>query len=37
LKNNQIEAFKALSQSNNAKVIVTDGKTPLLGIPDGGK
>jgi len=37
LKNNQIEAFKALAQSNNAKVIVTDGKTPLLGIPDGGK
>jgi len=37
LKNNQIEAFKALAQSNNAKVIVTDGKTPLLGIPDSGK
>jgi len=37
LKNNQIEAFKALAQSNNTKVIVTDGKTPLLGIPDGGK
>lgn len=37
LKNNQIEAFKALSQSSNSKVIITDGKTPLLGIPDGSK
>jgi regulator of protease activity HflC (stomatin/prohibitin superfamily) len=37
LKNNQIEAFKSLSNSNNSKVIITDGKTPLLGIPDGGK
>lgn len=38
LKYNQIEAFKALSTSPNAKVIITDGKTPLLGIPaDGGK
>lgn len=36
LKNNQIEAFKSLSQSSNTKVIITDGKTPLLGIPDGG-
>lgn len=25
-----IEAFKELSQSSNAKVIITDGKTPLL-------
>jgi len=37
LKNNQIEAFKSLSQSSNTKVIITDGKTPLLGIPEGGK
>jgi regulator of protease activity HflC (stomatin/prohibitin superfamily) len=37
LKNNQIEAFKALSQSSNSKVIITDGKTPLLGIPESGK
>ncbi len=37
LKNNQIEAFKSLSNSNNSKVIITDGKTPLLGIPEGGK
>ena len=25
-----IEAFKQLSKSNNAKVILTDGKTPLM-------
>lgn len=25
-----IEAFKELSKSNNAKIIITDGKTPLL-------
>jgi regulator of protease activity HflC (stomatin/prohibitin superfamily) len=37
LKNNQIEAFKLLSQSANTKVIITDGKTPLIGIPDVGK
>lgn len=37
LKNYQIEAFKSLSNSNNSKVIITDGKTPLLGIPEGGK
>jgi regulator of protease activity HflC (stomatin/prohibitin superfamily) len=29
-----IEAFKELSKSPNAKVIITDGKTPLL-IPGG--
>lgn len=29
----QIEAFKALAESDNAKVIITDGKTPLLGLP----
>jgi len=33
LRNNQIEAFKELSKSGNSKVIITDGKTPLLGIP----
>lgn len=33
LQNNKIEAFKDLSQSGNSKVIITDGKTPLLGIP----
>lgn len=37
LKNNQIEAFRALATSDNTKVIITDGKTPLLGIPEGGK
>lgn len=37
LKNNQIDAFKALALSDNAKVIITDGKTPLLGLPDGAK
>ncbi|MEX1188395.1 MAG: prohibitin family protein [Bacteroidia bacterium] len=34
LKYKSIEAFKDVSTSNNAKVIITDGKTPLLGIPD---
>jgi regulator of protease activity HflC (stomatin/prohibitin superfamily) len=34
LKAKQIEAFKSLSGSNNAKVIITDGKTPLIGIPE---
>jgi prohibitin 1 len=29
----QVEAFKELSGSNNTKVIITDGKTPLLGLP----
>ena len=29
----QIEAFRSLSNSNNSKIIITDGKTPLLGIP----
>jgi prohibitin 1 len=29
----QIEAFKELSTSDNAKVIITDGKTPLMGLP----
>lgn len=30
IKFNTIEAFKELSKSPNAKVIITDGKTPLL-------
>jgi len=29
-----IEAFKELSKSNNAKVIITDGKSPMLLQPD---
>jgi prohibitin 1 len=29
----QIEAFKELSTSENSKVIITDGKTPLMGLP----
>jgi regulator of protease activity HflC (stomatin/prohibitin superfamily) len=29
-----IEAFKELSKSNNAKVIITDGRTPMLLQPD---
>jgi prohibitin 1 len=29
----QVEAFKDLSTSPNTKVIITDGKTPLLGLP----
>jgi regulator of protease activity HflC (stomatin/prohibitin superfamily) len=37
LQDKQIEAFRALSQSENAKVIITDGKTPLLGLPATGK
>jgi prohibitin 1 len=34
LKLRQIEAFRALSGSNNSKLIVTDGKTPFLSLPD---
>ena len=33
LINNQIEAFRELGLSPSSKVIITDGKTPLLGIP----
>ncbi len=33
----QVEAFQALSESENTKVIITDGKTPLMGIPTGNK
>jgi regulator of protease activity HflC (stomatin/prohibitin superfamily) len=34
LKLRQIEAFRALSNSNNSKLIITDGKTPFLTLPD---
>jgi regulator of protease activity HflC (stomatin/prohibitin superfamily) len=34
LKLRQIEAFRALSNSNNSKLLITDGKTPFLSIPD---
>jgi len=30
IKLRSIEAFNKLSQSNNSKVIITDGETPLL-------
>ncbi|MFN3918582.1 MAG: SPFH domain-containing protein [Flavobacteriales bacterium] len=29
----QVEAFLKLAESNNSKVIITDGKTPLMGLP----
>lgn len=32
LKSRQIEAFQNLSRSTNSKVIITDGKTPLIGL-----
>ncbi len=34
LKYKSIEAFMSLSESNNSKVIITDGKTPIMGLPD---
>lgn len=34
LKNNQIQAFREISQSTNSKIIISDGKTPLIGLPD---
>ena len=34
LKLLQIEAFCAISNSNNSKLLITDGKTPFLSIPD---
>ena len=34
LKLRQIEAFKSLSNSSNSKLIITDGKTPFLSLPD---
>ncbi len=30
LKHRQIEAFRDVAQSNNAKLIITDGKTPVI-------
>jgi prohibitin 1 len=33
LKYKQIDAFRVLSNSNNAKLILTDGKTPFLSLP----
>ncbi len=37
LKFKQIDAFRNLSTSPNAKTIITDGKTPLIGLPSDGK
>lgn len=37
LKFKQIDAFRALSTSPNTKTIITDGKTPLIGLPADGK
>jgi len=34
LKLKQIEAFRIFGQSNNSKIIITDGKTPFLSLPD---
>lgn len=34
LKMKSIEAFEQLSKSSNSKVIITDGKTPFLSLPD---
>ncbi|WP_438945488.1 SPFH domain-containing protein [Sediminibacterium sp.] len=34
LKLRQIEAFRSLSNSNNSKLVITDGKTPFLTLPD---
>jgi prohibitin 1 len=34
LKLKQIEAFKIFGQSNNSKLIITDGKTPFLSLPE---
>lgn len=34
IRNNQIEAFRSLSNSENSKLIITDGKTPFLSLPD---
>jgi regulator of protease activity HflC (stomatin/prohibitin superfamily) len=34
LKLKQIEAFKIFGLSNNSKLIITDGKTPFLSLPD---
>ena len=34
LKYKSIEAYRVLIGSNNAKVIISDGKTPIIGLPD---
>ncbi|MFY7899792.1 MAG: SPFH domain-containing protein [Chitinophagaceae bacterium] len=34
LKLKQIEAFRTIGLSNNSKIIITDGKTPFLSLPD---
>lgn len=34
LKLRQIEAFRILGNSNNSKLLITDGKTPFLGLND---
>jgi regulator of protease activity HflC (stomatin/prohibitin superfamily) len=34
IKLKSIEAFQQLSTSSNSKVIITDGKTPFLSLPD---
>jgi prohibitin 1 len=34
LRMKTIEAFEQLAKSGNAKVIITDGKTPFLSLPD---
>jgi len=34
LKLRQIEAFRSLSNSNNSKLIITDGKSPFLSLRD---
>jgi prohibitin 1 len=33
IQSKQVDAYEALYKSNNSKVIITDGKTPLLGLP----
>lgn len=33
LRLRSIEAFERVSTSNNAKTVITDGKTPFLGVP----
>lgn len=34
LKSLQIEAFQSLAKSKNGKVIITDGKTPFMSLPE---
>jgi prohibitin 1 len=34
LKFKQIEAFRSIGNSNNTKLVITDGKTPFLSLPD---